>query len=297
MADKTIVELQLASEFTDAMNLPVDNGIQTYRTTGPQLKTYATKIASAAKTANYNVLAADQLLTGDSSGGAFTFTLPDVAENTGKRLIFKKISTDFTPITIDGDGADVDGGATTTLNTEGETLEIVSDGVEWLRVNRHIPSVWTAFTMNVRGTTTDPTKATTPDRDFARWRRVGDSIEIYYDYTQSSLTGANDGVGLYIFDLPGAGDIEIDPAKAYDSSLASNGIVGPASSTFNGSTPTYLGQAVIYDEFGVSLKLVDVTSGSGGTFDVGESTGSGFAQSNDVRYGFSYKVPILGWVG
>jgi hypothetical protein len=40
MAQKKITELQLISAMTDGAAFPVDNGIQTYRATGSQLKTY-----------------------------------------------------------------------------------------------------------------------------------------------------------------------------------------------------------------------------------------------------------------
>ncbi len=40
MANKRITDLQLISAFTDSVNMPVDNGIQSYRGTAAQLKTY-----------------------------------------------------------------------------------------------------------------------------------------------------------------------------------------------------------------------------------------------------------------
>jgi len=40
MADKKITELQLISSVTDGVNMPGDDGIQTYRLTAAQLKTY-----------------------------------------------------------------------------------------------------------------------------------------------------------------------------------------------------------------------------------------------------------------
>lgn len=40
MADKTINELQLISSVTDGVNLPGDNGVQTYRMTAAQIKAY-----------------------------------------------------------------------------------------------------------------------------------------------------------------------------------------------------------------------------------------------------------------
>lgn len=44
MAQKKITDLQLVDQFSDDLNLPVDDTIQTYRATGTQLKTYLAPI-------------------------------------------------------------------------------------------------------------------------------------------------------------------------------------------------------------------------------------------------------------
>lgn len=48
MADKRITDLQLVSEFDETLNLPIDDGIQTYRATGQQLKDFLNPIYQGA---------------------------------------------------------------------------------------------------------------------------------------------------------------------------------------------------------------------------------------------------------
>lgn len=86
----------------------------------------------AAKTGNYTCTATDNLLTGDSSGGAFTFTLPAAASHAGRKYTFIKIGTGTNPITIDGNASEtISGALTMTLTLLYDSLVIVSDGANW----------------------------------------------------------------------------------------------------------------------------------------------------------------------
>lgn len=89
---------------------------------------------NSAKTANYTVTTDDDILLGDSSGGAFTFTMPTEASASGRIFTFKKTSSDSTAITINDDAAS----EITTLNTEGETVKIFTDGTSWFVLDRYI---------------------------------------------------------------------------------------------------------------------------------------------------------------
>lgn len=74
--------------------------------------------------ANYN-----EVLLIDGSGGPFTVTLPLVAFfRRGQPVIIKEVGGSFSGVvTIDGNGALIDGQATLTFNVVGETLFLVSD--------------------------------------------------------------------------------------------------------------------------------------------------------------------------
>lgn len=84
------------------------------------------------KTANYTVLTSDDVLTGDASGGSFTFTIFTAVGNTGKVLIFKKTDTSANTLTLDPNGTEtIDGLTTLVLYRPNEEVMIVSDGANW----------------------------------------------------------------------------------------------------------------------------------------------------------------------
>lgn len=83
-------------------------------------------------TTTYAVLATDQILLCDASGGAFTATLPAASGVTGKRLIIVKTDSSTNPVTIDGNGAETIGGAANKiLRIQYEYLVLVCDGTKW----------------------------------------------------------------------------------------------------------------------------------------------------------------------
>lgn len=163
-------------------------------TTGMNWQTPSSSTANLvvqSKTTTYTILTSDDLILGDTSGGAFTLTLPTAVGNTGKQFKIKYTDSGFAnALTVDGDGTEtIDGSTTTTLNTLGETLVIVSDGSNWEILDRKIPSVWTSFT---------------PTGDFGsttytgQWRRVGDSAEIQ---AKGVMTGSP-GTATMTIDVP-----------------------------------------------------------------------------------------------
>ncbi len=90
----------------------------------------------AVKIANYTA-AAGELVRTDSSGGAFTVTLPTAVGITGQTITVKDSndsSKGANKVTIDGNAAEtIDGNLTVTLE-KGNALTLVSDGANWLLV-------------------------------------------------------------------------------------------------------------------------------------------------------------------
>lgn len=75
--------------------------------------------------------AANEVVLCDTSGGAFTVTLPAAASNTDE-IIIVKLVTAGSDLTIDGNGAEtIDGSTTITLDTAGQSRTLVSDGSNW----------------------------------------------------------------------------------------------------------------------------------------------------------------------
>lgn len=161
MADKRITELQLIDSVSGGVNIPGDDGIQTYRMTAEQLKTYIQTDFPAAGGVTRAMLAEGakgrETVAGQQSSGftasvdtdfypltssSFTVTLPAAASgNKGRKIFFVH----------QGTGAGTFGqtytiGALTALHTFGESVEIQSDGTNWFVRSRYIPQNKFAFT-------------------------------------------------------------------------------------------------------------------------------------------------------
>ena len=83
----------------------------------------------------YTALATDDVVLGDTSGGAFTITLPAVADvPTGKIYTFIRDGAGANALTIDGDGSEtIDGAAThATMDARYDSITIISTGTEWI---------------------------------------------------------------------------------------------------------------------------------------------------------------------
>ena len=153
------------------------------------------------KDAAYTLLSTDDVVLVDTDTiGAFTLTLPAAASNSGKVYQIKKITTDFLVCTIDGNASEtIDGDLTTTVNTNGEVLKIVSDGTNWQILDRKTKSEWESFT---------PTGSWSTNTTWTgERRRVGDSWEFNI---KAAFTGAPDNVAFTI-DMPDS--LTIDESK------------------------------------------------------------------------------------
>jgi hypothetical protein len=90
-------------------------------------------IEPTAKVANYNVTSSDETILGNATGGDISLFLPAVSGTQGKKYSFKKIDSSSNSVIIDPDGAEtIDGAATYSLATQYRTVEIESDGTQWL---------------------------------------------------------------------------------------------------------------------------------------------------------------------
>ncbi len=188
LASYTTGDVIYASAGTTLSKLAIGSTGQVMKVAGgiPSWGSAQTSLATTAKTTTYTILNTDDAITADSSGGAFTMTLPDCATNAGKVFYIKKISTDFSAVTIQRAGSDtlfgVSSTTSTTLNTVGEEIVLVSFGsTVWQILERRVPSVWTAYTAAFTGVGS----VTNID---TWWRRVGDSIEIRGSWTNGNPT-------------------------------------------------------------------------------------------------------------
>lgn len=142
---------------------------------------------------------------------------------------------------------------------------------------------WKSYTMTVGATTTAPTKGTITI-DKAWYRRVGDSVQIMYEYGHT--TGGAAGSGTYLFPIPPGLNVDttkVDNTRPFETTGGSLGsFVGSDSST------TYAGGVGVSQNLTNSVYLVGTTNllvGSGGL---------NFGATN-IRIAFNITVPILGW--
>lgn len=225
-----------------------------------------------------------------ASGGAFTVNLYTASCNSGKELTIKKTCATLSNIiTIDGSACQtICGSTTTTLNTEGETLKIISDGSNWQILKREIPSKWNSYCLTIGGVTCAPTKATTTTADCAYWRREGDSIRLRYSYSHTCNSGAAVGSGFYLFPPPSGITFNTCILTADGSSLRTRHVAGTGYSD-NGSTRAF-GYAKLYDSTNVVLYTeTNASSGNG----VGSAH---YTMTNaTIFYNFEALVPVSGW--
>jgi hypothetical protein len=233
------------------------------------------------KATTYAILITDDVLLADTSGGAWSATLP-AANGQIKVIRVKKTTADFSALTIARAGADTisdlsTGLTSTTLNTIGEEVYLVNDGSSiWHVLERRIPSVWTAYT---------PTGAWSANTTYTgMYKRIGDSVKLRIKVACSGApTSASLSVNIF---SGGLSTLTIDTTKM------------PSTSTVQ-----YMGYGTVSDS--------DVTAYQGPIFYstttavlVKYDNGSGVAQVTQAApftFGsgdyltFEVLVPVTGW--
>lgn len=148
-------------------------------------------------------------------------------------------------------------------------------------VNAPVITDWKEYSLTITGSTSDPTKASSPDVDKAYWRRVGDSAEITYTYIHSTATGSADGSGNYQFSQPP--QCTIDETKI---AASQNTAVGTA---FVSATGEGVMTGVVRKAAGANILTLTVGNASAAESTVGSSFGN--ITDADVTYSFVAKVP------
>ena len=143
---------------------------------------------------------------------------------------------------------------------------------------------WQTYTVQITGSGSNPTKGTIVS-DVGYYRRIGDSVEIRYEYRQSAAGSA--GSGIYFFSLP--------PGLVADSTKVNTG----AGLQIGEQT---LGAGVGYDgtnQYSLEVildtsTLIQLISAVGIP---ATSVGSSFISLGNpvANFGFSVIIPIAGW--
>ena len=145
------------------------------------------------------------------------------------------------------------------------------------------------YSLSITATTTAPTLGTQVINQ-ATWRQVGDSMEIQFQYRQS--TAGTAGSGVYLFSLPAG--YQIDSTKLNLSVLGTNSlattIVGTGS--IAGSGNQFTGYVAAYDATRLYIAAGNDTVNPG-AFNSG--TAQNFGTGPNFHLSFTAVVPILGW--
>lgn len=155
-----------------------------------------------------------------------------------------------------------------------------------------VVSDWVPYTATLGGTTSAPTAGAGATQS-AFWRRVGDSIEIFYTYYQS--VGGADGSGTYLIPLPTG--LTADTAKVSVDAGAIGvqaTVLGPARSSNTNLSATVTaenGHVVLHST--TNLKVVINNTASNNLIVWG--SGAQQLSTATVYTSFNAKLPIAGW--
>lgn len=141
---------------------------------------------------------------------------------------------------------------------------------------------WQPYSLVVGATTTAPTYGSISINE-AQWRRVGDSMEIMYQFYQTSVGTA--GSGTYLYSLP----------PGYSINLSTYGQSTAATPTYGSglvAIPTLSQSIIAAPANSTSLQLW--TDASAGSSLVGSGNFS-LSTAGDYSITFTAKVPIVGW--
>jgi len=181
----------------------------------------------------------------------------------------------------DGNVADVVAGSHAVIETVDSTISISPTYESAI-------GDWTSYSLTIGSTGTAPDEGGGTKYKRAMWRRVGDSMEILFEYRQS--TGGSAGTGTYLWPIPPG--YQIDTSKITTSSstgLTHFGLCGHGWVNDNGGG-MYPVASVAYDT--TNIKLISTDYSYSG-YEIG-STFETFANT-DYRVFFLAKVPIVGW--
>ena len=143
--------------------------------------------------------------------------------------------------------------------------------------------------ITLTGVTSDPVKGTIV-RDDIKWRRVGDSMEIQYEYEQSG--GGSVGSGTYLIEIPDGKVIDVTKLTQVASGYHSIAIgYGLASNTVDGISPN--SRDVINSTYdSTHFQMAADNGADDGLLFVGSSS---LGLSGQLKFSGKVTVPIVGW--
>lgn len=231
------------------------------------------------KATTYTALTTDEIIH-VTTASAWTLTLYTASGNAGRRLKIVKTGSGFNQLTIDANAAElINGNATTNINTQHESVDLLCDGTGWVIENRNSDTGWVDFTFT--GTFTTNTTYS------GEWRRLGDSMEarIYISWGGASTTSF---LGI---DIPESLTIATDKIAL---TTSTNRALGDGSIVDLSLADTHILQGAYNNSSSVQFQHWDPSDLS-----IANVNGSGspmtIASGDTASLRFS--VPISGWKG
>lgn len=232
----------------------------------------AANLVVQSKSGAYTVDTGDDIILCDS-GSAFTVTLYTAVGNSGSEITVTKTTSDFNAVTIDGNASEtINGVTTTTINTQWESVRLLSDGSNWIEMDRKIVSVWEDFT---------PTGDWSANTTYSgKKRRVGDSLEFQ---VLVELSGAPTGT----FTVNHPDSLSADTAKING---AGPQVVLGVAYIKDAGTPSNSTSGTVNEHTDNNTKIFVIPDGANS---VDATTPFTFASGDKVVV--HYMVPISGW--
>lgn len=287
MGTKKITELQLRSNVSDDLNFPSDDGLQSYRVTAAQLYNYINSKFSVYRsvTSTDSVGALDYTMK--LSGASFTSTLPTAVGVAGKRYKFVHAGTSLSQVyTIDTTSSQTIGGVaggSYALVTNGEVLEVESDGANWMIVGRKTRTTHVAWTPTLNGTGLG-----TISNASAYWYREGNMMHAEGVFTTGTVSANSAAINL-------PSNIAIDGSKLSIPSNNSSSEGTPIGQTFMGGTATN-GLGLLISAPGTSTALVYFAGVYGITgVHLAPTTVINSYYLSSALLGFKFSIPVAGW--
>jgi hypothetical protein len=191
--------------------------------------------------------------------------------------------------------AEVSGGGTCGVKIKSDvaiTDSIFVDGITYTDspyrfVDIQNTTDWTSYSLVIDAVTTAPTLGATGYNN-ARWRRVGDSMEIRYELKQT--TAGTAGSGVYLFPLPSGHVIDTSKLTTANGPQVTVGHAWVANNANASADASRIGTVSAYDSSNLTIYSVSPTDTPSA---IGSTTLA--LGGADILYSFTATVPIIGW--
>lgn len=146
---------------------------------------------------------------------------------------------------------------------------------------------WQSYNPIVTASSVNPTIPTSGVTSHtAKWRRVGDSIELFYSYESTTVSGGSNGTGDYYFSIPSG--LSIDTSKL----SGSGSLNGKVAVGVGRMVTTTIRDATMFIESGNKLMMQFET---GGTDLSNLASAVSVFTTNNSYITFTARFPIAGW--